>query len=186
MTGEANDAVSAHSKSPIEGISQIAEASVDGMPSIVVQVNGTRSMTQWFPWKNLVRPTVGRIIVGGQIGRITITSKYGERKSWECSCFHRKDKLFLSVYVDDVRKVRGTESLAPMRQDCETRSNLKVQLHSQIKFFWDALKEHPHSTKKRPGQQHERFRKLQRQMWKKLPQRKPVTILNRFRHGVMT
>ena len=34
-------------------------------------------------------------------------------------------------------------------QDCERRSNFKIQPHESIKNVWDALKEQPQSTKKR-------------------------------------
>ena len=37
-------------------------------------------------------------------------------------------------------------------QDCERRSNFKIQPHESIKNVWDALKEQPQSTKKRSGQ----------------------------------
>ena len=34
--------------------------------------------------------------------------------SWECIYYHRKDQLFLSAYVDDLKMVGEAESIKPM------------------------------------------------------------------------
>ena len=66
-------------------------------------------------------------------------------KNSECFAFHRKDKLFFSVYVDDIMMVGHNESSAPIL--CEMRKEIH-QHHDPIESFWDALKEQSQSTKK--------------------------------------
>ena len=38
----------------------------------------------------------------------------GKIPKWECLFVHRKQKLFLSVYVDDIKMARKKQNLAPM------------------------------------------------------------------------
>ena len=34
--------------------------------------------------------------------------------NWGCPCDHRKHRLFLSVYVDDIERTRKKQNMAPM------------------------------------------------------------------------
>ena len=40
----------------------------------------------------------------------------GKVPSWECLLVHRKEGLFLSVYVDDIKKAGRKQNLTPMRK----------------------------------------------------------------------
>ena len=67
-----------------------------------------------FPGMQFVRPLAGRVTVGTHTGRIFSPRHWRDIQSRECSCFHRTDKLFLSVCADDINMVNRKRRLAAM------------------------------------------------------------------------
>ena len=47
-------------------------------------------------------------------------------------------------------------------QDCERRSNLKIQTHHSIKYTWDEFKDQPHSRRRNDQDKHRNFSKSNR------------------------
>ena len=92
MAWEANDAVSAFSQVKMTDVPRLlkqpeTERTSFGiiLQGVVDQVNGTRSMTQWFFWKAIGT----RHPLAGFLSKTV--------KSWECFYFHRVDQLFFCV-----------------------------------------------------------------------------------------
>ena len=66
-------------------------------------------------WTKVVRtstcwPLVGKTIWGGSVG-----TRIGKKEpNWECLFVHRKEGLFSSVYVDDIKMAGRKQNMAPM------------------------------------------------------------------------
>ena len=66
-------------------------------------------------WTKLIRTPTRRTLVGKTFRKKSIDGTLLEKvPNWECLFVHRKQKLFLSVYVDDIKMARKKQNLAPM------------------------------------------------------------------------
>ena len=65
-------------------------------------------------WTKLIRTPIRRTLVGRQFGEAMMELGREKGPNWECLFVHRKQKLFLSVYVDDTKMSGKKQKLAPM------------------------------------------------------------------------
>ena len=70
-----------------------------------------------------------------------------EVPNWECLSVHRKQRLFLSVNVDDMKMIGKKQNMAPMWKKLMENLILTKQLHFLITYIWDALNVNVNRTK---------------------------------------
>ena len=62
--------------------------------------------------KELVRTSIGPIIVGRKLAELLAQEGWERVPGWKCSYMHRESDLLLSVYVDDVQKKKTDKKAA--------------------------------------------------------------------------
>ena len=78
-------------------------------------------------WSNIEDPVVPleRILYGHplagllwerQFEKVLLGLGWEKVPNWECPFFHRKQGLFLSVYVDDIKTIGRKQNVAPMKK----------------------------------------------------------------------
>ena len=104
------------------GCSQIAQNSKIRI-SWNMDTSSTTQMAEvvdehWRPssttWRKLVRTSVCWSLMGETVWRNSITSWMGKVHRWECLFVHRKQRLFLSVYVDDIKMAGKKQNMSSM------------------------------------------------------------------------
>ena len=66
---------------------------------------------------------------------------------WECLFVHRQKRLFLSVYVDDIKLARKKQNIDPMWKVLNKEVDLENQHLSWIVNTWDALNDNAKQAK---------------------------------------
>ena len=86
-------------------------------------------------WTTCVRSTNSRIALGKTIRRSFFHLEIGWDRipNWDCIFVHRKQGLFLSVYVDDIKMAGKEKNMAPMRKKLINMWILTIMC------TWDAL-----------------------------------------------
>ena len=122
--GPAADAISAYTQVKMEDAPKLLEIpksewmsrrmdtlSKTQMAEIMVQYGRRPSRSSR---AKSVRSSFGRTIMGTTIWRITDGTWMEKVPHWECLFVHRKQKLFFSVYVDDIKMAGKKRNIAPM------------------------------------------------------------------------
>ena len=82
------------------GVSRHLDSSTTTQMAKIMVQYGRSSRSSW---KEFVRSSFGRTILGKAIWENPIETWLGEIPNWECLFVHREKGLFLSVYVDDIK-----------------------------------------------------------------------------------
>ena len=77
------------------------------------QNHGSTSKTQWFLLSEICTDTAG-LLWERRLDRVLLGLGWETVPNWECSFVHRKQGLFLSVYVDDFKMTGRTQNLNPV------------------------------------------------------------------------
>ena len=94
------------------------------MAKIMVQY-GSPSRSSW---KEFIRSSFGRTIVGKAIWENPIETWMGEIPNWECLFVHREKGLFLSVYVDDIKLAGKTKSWSDVKTAQQRRRFVRTNI----------------------------------------------------------
>ena len=120
--GQAADAVSAYTQGKNVGCSQIAQISRSECPSIWIRLPRHRWPKSWMNTNDPVVP-LKRNLWGclfavvfweRQFEDILLQLGWRTVHNWKCLFVHRKQGLFLSVSVDDIKMAGKKQNLAPM------------------------------------------------------------------------
>ena len=91
-------------------------------------------------WKKLVRTPTGKTFEGTGSPNIFYWNLDGKKvPNWECLFVHRKQKLFLSVYVDDIKMSGRKQNVTPVRKKLMKNVDLDEQTSFLTTYVWDAL-----------------------------------------------
>ena len=122
MAGSAADARSAYTQVPLSMLSELLQIPEHECQKIWVSLPRDRWPKHWRSIEDPVVP-LDRNLYGHPLAGLLWEkylehqlSKIGWRKvrGWECLYLHPKDKLFLSVYVDDFKLVGKQANIKPM------------------------------------------------------------------------
>ena len=154
--GQATDAVSAYIHVKMEDAQKLLK-----IPNQNVRCMDTSSKT-WMTevvgiywgsccssWTKLTRTPTRRALVGKTVRKKHYWNLVGKRyQIGECLFVHRKQKIFLSVYVDDIKIAGRKQKLAPMWKKLVKNVDIENQHHFLITFTSDALKGNANPTRK--------------------------------------
>ena len=79
--------------------------------------------------------------MGKAMRESSIGTRLGRVPNWECSYVHRERGLFLSVYVDDIKKAGKKQNIDPMWKALLNGVDLGEPTSSLNMFIWVALNE---------------------------------------------
>ena len=142
--GQAGDAVSAHTQVRLEDaprllrIPKVRMSRRMDMPSHTHGPNhGQTSKTQWCLLNAICTDTHTQDFHGRGSSK-KLYCKWNRKKvpHWVCLFVRRKQGLFLSVYVDDIKMVGQKQNMAPMWKKLMKMLILTDQLHLLITFFF--------------------------------------------------
>ena len=98
--------------------------------------------------RNLYGHPLARLLSERQFEKIL--SQHGLEKvsTWECVFVRREKRLFLSVYVDDIKLAGKKQNIDPMWKLYSTKKSIWENQHlSLIMYIWDALKDNVKEAK---------------------------------------
>ena len=79
-----------------------------------------------------------------QFEKIPLKHSWEKIPNWECLFVHREKRLFLSVYVDDIKLAGKKQNLDPMWETTQQKKSIWENQHlSWIMYTWDALNDNP-------------------------------------------
>ena len=90
--------------------------------------------------RNLCGHPSAALLCKRQLGKVLLELDRETVPNWECFFVHRDTRLFLSVYVDDIKLAGKKQNLDPMWKILNKEVDLENQHHSLIMFAWVALK----------------------------------------------
>ena len=119
--GQAADAVSSFSQVKMEGAPKLLKLPTSECPDIWIRPPKHRWPKSWSSMEDRVDP-LERNLYGHLLAELLwerqfekISLKYGLEmvSNWECLFVHRERRLFLSVYVDDIKLVGKKQNIDP-------------------------------------------------------------------------
>ena len=120
--GQAADAVSAYTEVKMEDAHKLLKIPKSECPDIWIRIPRHKWPKSWSSMEDPVVP-LERNLYGHPLARLLwerqfekILLKHGWEKipNWECLFVHREKRLFLSVYVDDIKLAGKKQNLDPM------------------------------------------------------------------------
>ena len=120
--GQAADAVSAHTHVKMEDAPKLLKIPKSDCPDIWIRLPRHKWPKSWSGMEDPVVP-LERILYGHPLAGLLwerqfekILLKYGGEKvsNWECFFVHREKRMFLFVYVDDIKLAGKKQNVNPM------------------------------------------------------------------------
>ena len=120
--GQAADAVSANTQVKMEDAHKLLKAPKSECPDIWIRLpkhkwpkSCSSRKTQLFFLSEICTVILWQDCYGkGNFEKILLNYGLEKVPNWECLCVHRHQRLFLSVYVDDVKLARKSQNINPM------------------------------------------------------------------------
>ena len=120
--GQAADAVSSYTQVKMEDAPNLFKIPKSECPDIWIRLPRHKWPKSWpsmeYPVVPLERNLYGHLLAGllweKQFEKILLQHGCEKVSNWECLFVHREKKLFLSVYVDDIKFVGKKQSIDPM------------------------------------------------------------------------
>ena len=109
--GQAADAVSAYTQVKMEGAHKLLKIPKSECPDIWIRLPKHRRLQSWSSMEDPVVPLernlYGHPLAGllwdRQLEKVLLENGWEEVPNWECLFANREKRLFLSVYVDDIK-----------------------------------------------------------------------------------
>ena len=122
MKGQAADAVKAYTQVPLNQAPKLLGLPRDECPETWISLPPSRQPASW---RNIIDPVcpLERNLYGHPLAGLLwerhledalMKLQWEKIPGWECLYVHRKERLFLSVYVDDFKMVGKSENLSAM------------------------------------------------------------------------
>ena len=119
--GRAADAVSAYTQEILEDAPRLLQIQKSECPDIWIRLPGHKWPKSWSSMEDPVVP-LERNLYGHPLAGLLWEDNSnklhenldGRNSNWDCMFVHRKQGLFLSVSVDDIKMARKKQHLAPM------------------------------------------------------------------------
>ena len=146
---QAADAVSAYTQVRMDAAAKLLKIPKSECPDIWIRLPRHKWPKSWSSMevdpleRNLCGHPSAALLCKRQLGKVLLELDRETVPNWECFFVHRDTRLFLSVYVDDIKVGLPTgkkQNLDPMWKILNKEVDLENQHHSLIMFAWVALK----------------------------------------------